>query len=223
MNGEWLLPLLRLTSPALPIGAYAYSRALEHAVHVGHVSDERSAGLWIIGLLQHSAAKLDGPLFQRLHAAFERGDSAGAEAWNARLLATRESAELRLEDTQLGAALARLLINQGVEQARPFGGRQDVCYATLFALAAVHFEVPGHAALLGWLWAQAESQCSAALRLVPLGQSAGQRLLVECQRVLPECARVASSLNDDEIGAIAPGLGIASALHETQYTRLFRS
>lgn len=223
MTGDWLLPLLRFTSPALPIGAYAYSRALEHAVHAGQVFDERSAGLWIVGLLQHSAAKLDGPLFRRLHAAFERSDSAGVEAWNAHLLATRESAELRLEDTQLGAALARLLVNQGVEQARAFGGRSDVCYATLFALATVHFQVPGSAALLGWLWAQAESQCSAALRLIPLGQSAGQRLLAECQRVLPECARVASSLNDGEIGAIAPGLGIASALHETQYTRLFRS
>lgn len=220
---HWLLPLLRFTSPALPIGAYAYSRALEHAVHVGHVNDEASAGAWILGLLEHSAARLDGPIFQRLHAAFEAGACDEVEAWNAQLLATRESAELRLEDTQLGAAFARLLLNQGVSAAEPFSARDDVCYATLFALAAVHFGVPRQPALLGWLWAQAESQCSAALRLVPLGQSAGQRLLSACTRVLPECARVASSLGDDEIGAIAPGLGIASALHETQYTRLFRS
>jgi urease accessory protein len=223
MEHDWLLPLLRFTSPALPIGAYAYSRALEHAVHVGHVSDEASAQSWILGLLEHSAARLDGPIFQRLHAAFDAGSSAEVEAWNAHLLATRESAELRLEDTQLGAAFARLLINQGMAAAAPFSARDDVCYATLFALAATQSGVPSRPALLGWLWAQAESQCSAALRLIPLGQSAGQRLLSECTRVLPECARVASSLEDHEIGAIAPGLGIASALHETQYTRLFRS
>ena len=219
----WLLSLLRFTSPTLPIGSYAYSRGLESAVHAGDVHDEASARTWIVGLLQHTAARLDGAILWRLLAAFAHDDREQVEAWNARLLASRESAELRLEDTQLGAALARLLAGQGVSAAQAFMSRADVCYATLFALAAISFEIPAAAALQGFLWAQAESQCSAAVRLIPLGQTAGQRLLAACAAVVPACAELARTLPDAAIGAFAPGLAIASALHETQYTRLFRS
>jgi urease accessory protein len=224
MNAEpWLLSLLRFTSPTLPIGAYAYSRGLEQAVHTGDVHDEASARAWILGLLQHTAARLDGAISWRLLAAFAQDELAQVERWNARLLASRESAELRLEDSQLGAAFARLLAGQGLAAAQAFIGRDDVCYATLFALAAVSFKVPAPAALQGFLWAQAESQCSAAVRLIPLGQTAGQRLLGACAEVVPVCAERARSIADADIGAFAPGLAIASALHETQYTRLFRS
>jgi urease accessory protein len=222
-GAPWLLSLLRFTSPTLPIGAYAYSRGLEQAVHAGDVHDEVSARGWILGLLQHTAARLDGAVLWRLLAALARDDQHDVEGWNARLLASRESAELRLEDTQLGAALARLLVGQGVDAARAFTSRDDVCYATPFALAAISFEIPAPAALQGFLWAQAESQCSAAVRLIPLGQTAGQRLLGACAGVVPVCAELAREIPDADIGAFAPGLAIASALHETQYTRLFRS
>jgi urease accessory protein len=173
--------------------------------------------------LQHTAARLDGAILWRLLAAHARADRTSVEAWNSRLVASRESAELRLEDTQLGAAMARLLVGQGVSAAEAFMGRDDVGYATLFALAAVSFGVPPAPALQGFLWAQVESQCSAAVRLIPLGQTAGQRLLGGCAELVPACAERARSLADDELGAFAPGLAIASALHETQYTRLFRS
>jgi urease accessory protein len=83
--------------------------------------------------------------------------------------------------------------------------------------------VSRESALLAYLWALTESQVSAALRLVPLGQSAAQRVLAEVVKVLPGCAAAALACSDAEIGALAPGLAIASALHETQYTRLFRS
>lgn len=218
-----LLGLLRFTSPSLPIGAYAYSRGLEYAVHCGTVCDEQSAACWIVGLTAHAAARLDGPILLRLHAAFASGDEPSIERWNALLLASRESSELRLEDTQIGAALCRLLSGQGVTRALRYGGRTDVCYATMFALAAVHNQVPARAALLGFLWAQAESQVSAAVRLIPLGQTAGQSLLTRLSDVLPDCVETASALADDDIGAFTPGLALASALHETQYTRLFRS
>jgi urease accessory protein len=220
---QWLLALLRLASPTLPIGAYAYSRGLEYAVHAGWVHDETSAQSWLLGLLQHTAARLDGPIFLRLYRALQQADLPALEHWNARLLASRESAELRLEDTQLGAALARLLAAQGVAAAQPWAARADACYATLFALAALHFEIASAPALLAFLWASTESQVSAALRLIPLGQTAGQRILSQLVRSLPPCAAEASALEDDEIGALAPGFALASALHETQYTRLFRS
>jgi urease accessory protein len=219
----WLLPLLRFVSPTLPIGSYAYSRGLEYAVHAGWVHDEASASAWIVGLLEHVIALLDGPVLLRLHLAHQANDDAALERWNARLLASRESAELRLEDTQMGAALARLLMSQGVARAQPWAARKDACYATLFALAAVHFAVPREPALLGFLWAIADSQTSAAVRLVPLGQTAGQRILAASIAKLPDCARSAEQLDDSQIGALSPALALGSALHETQYTRLFRS
>ena len=219
-----LLSLLRFVSPSLPIGAYAYSRGLEQAVCSGAVHDEGSAGDWILGLIGHTGARLDGPVFVRLYGALALGDVEGFERWNAFLLATRESSELRLEDTQLGAALARLLAAQALApQAATLLERSDVCYASAFALAAISCQVPLSAALLGFFWAQAEGQTSAAVRLIPLGQTAGQRLLSRITQVLPDCAALAQSLSDAEIGALSPGLALASALHETQYTRLFRS
>jgi urease accessory protein len=218
-----LLGLLRFVSPSLPIGAYAYSRGLEYAVHSGAVHDEASAEAWIVGLAVHATARLDGPVLLRLQAAFEAQDLASVERWNALLLASRESAELRLEDTQLGAALARLLVSQGEARAQAFVKRSDVCYASMFALAALHARMPSSMSLLGFMWAQAEGQVSAAVRLIPLGQTAGQNLLSKLSVTLPACVATASALSDHEIGAFTPGLALASALHETQYTRLFRS
>jgi urease accessory protein len=218
-----LLSLLRFVSPSLPIGAYAYSRALEYAVHCGAVHDEASAADWIVGLAIHTTARLDAPVLLRLHRAFAAGDDAAVTHWNALLLASRESSELRLEDTQLGAAFARLLLSQGVARAQQFCKRSDVCYASMFALAAVSSQLPEATALLGFMWAQAEGQVSAAVRLIPLGQKAGQNLLSRLITALPACMATASALDDPDIGAFAPGMALASALHETQYTRLFRS
>ena len=218
-----LLSLLRFVSPSLPIGAYAYSRALEYAVHSGAVHDEASAADWIVGLAVHTTARLDAPILLRLQRAFVAEDDQAVAHWNGFLLASRESSELRLEDTQLGAALARLLVGQGVPRAEAFCRRNDVCYASMFALAAVSSQLTEANTLLGFMWAQAEGQVSAAVRLIPLGQTAGQNLLSKLVAALPTCLETATSLADEEIGAFTPGLALASALHETQYTRLFRS
>jgi urease accessory protein len=219
----WLLPLLRFASPTLPIGSYAFSRGLEYAVHADWVHDEASASAWVLGLLEHVGAGLDGPLFVRLHAAASGTDPERLEHWNRRLLISRETAELRFEDTQLGAAFARLLAGQGVVAAQAWATRQDTCYATAFALAAAHFSVPVEPSLLAFLWAGAESQVSAAVRLIPLGQTASQRILGTLAQALPSCAARALACHDTQTGVLAPGLALASALHETQYTRLFRS
>jgi urease accessory protein len=224
----WLLPLLRFASPTLPVGAYAYSRGLEYAVHAGWVTDERSASDWIVGLLEHLGGQLDGPLFVRLYAALAAGDREQVERWNAWSLAARESAELRLEDTQLGAALVRLLVAQGPcaiadLDASRLAGRDDVTYGAAFALAMLQHVVPLSAALHAYLWTLTEAQVSAAVRLVPLGQTAGQRILAQVVECLPGQVERALVLEDDAIGAFAPALALGSALHETQYTRLFRS
>jgi len=218
-----LLRLLQLVSPTLPIGTFAYSQGLEAAVAAGWVHDESSAAAWIAGLLEASLARLDLPLLARLHDAWSRADSGALDACSALLHACRPSFELETEERHLGASLARLLHNLGVAGAAAWTDRADVTYATMFALAAVRWEVPAPAAAAGYAFAWVEAQVSAAVRLVPLGQSAGQRILLAASALIPRAVALGATLPDDDIGAAAPSHAIASAHHETQYSRLFRS
>jgi urease accessory protein len=222
-----LLRLLHLCSPTLPIGAFAYSQGLEGAVTVGWVSDEDGALAWITGQIGAQLATLDLPLLRRFYDAWGPSpggaDALALDAWSAFLAASRPTAELQLEDRHLGAALARVLEGLDLSEARGWMGRSDVSHAALFALAARRWDVPFAAAAQGFAFAWAEAQTSAAVRLVPLGQSAGQRILVAAAATIPAAVARALTLSDDELGASAPRLAIASARHETQYSRLFRS
>jgi urease accessory protein len=218
-----LLRLLQLISPALPVGAYAYSQGLETAVTQGWVHDEESAWRWLDGLLNNPLCYLDVPVFARLYRAWQAADADRLSAWNDRLYAGREAAELQQEDRHLGAALARLLADLGVVEAAAWRAAPRVCFATLFSLAAVRWHIALSPATQGYLWAWAENQVAAATRLIPLGQTAGQRLLVRLMPAIRRAAQRGLLVEDGGIGRAAPGLALASTLHETQYTRLFRS
>lgn len=217
------LRLWQLISPALPIGAYAYSQGMEYAVNANWITDEDEAAEWIEGQLSSVLACLDVPVFARLYRAWGEDDEERLEYWSRFLLASRESSELVAEDRYLGTALARLLIDLGIEQARRWQDHSYSAYATVFTLAANHWSIDLDAAAEGYLWAWGENQVAAAIKLVPLGQTAGQRILSSLIDAIPEAVLHGLTLEDDDIGGLAPGLGIASALHETQYTRLFRS
>jgi urease accessory protein len=218
-----LLRLLQLASPALPIGAFAYSQGLEMAVELGFVSDEESAREFLSGVLLDGMARLELPLLVRLHAAFERGDDVEAGGWSELLLASRETAERRAEEQHLGRALARLLADQGLVEASAWHRADGVTFLSLFALAGARFGVPAGALLPAFAFSWAESQVGALSRLIPLGQLAVQRVLAALAALVPVAQATALSLADDELGATLPGLALASALHETQYTRLFKS
>jgi urease accessory protein len=218
-----LLRLLQLVSPALPIGTFAYSQALEAAVAAGWIADEASAGDWIGGLLACTVGGLDLPVLARLHGAWAAGDQATATAWSRFLIAARASGELQAEERHLGGNLARLLDGLGVAGARPWLTRADATYAAMFALAATHWRIALPDAAHGYAFAWVEAQTSAAVRLVPLGQSAGQRILLALGARIPDVVARALATADDDIGAGAPSHAIASAHHETQYSRLFRS
>ena len=222
-----LLRLLHLASPALPIGGFHFSQGLEYAVDVGWVRDEASALLWIDGVAQSSLATLDLPVLHRLHAACEAGDLEGAARWNRFLIACRETAELRAEDRHLGAALLRVLIELDLDTAPVSSavGRDGVgvSHAAAYAFACSCWRIDGLAALQAYAWAWAENQVLAAVKLVPLGQSAGQRMLHALMARLGALTSRAIDLVDSDIGACSFAQSIASARHETQYTRLFRS
>jgi urease accessory protein len=218
-----LVRLLQLTSPALPIGAFAFSQGLESAVELGFIQDEASARDWLAGTLQSGMVLLDLPVLLRLHAAWCAGDAGSVERWSAFLLASRETAERRDEDQKLGRALARLLSDQGVAAAAGWLERETVTHACLFALAASAYGIREEAAALGFAFSWAENQVGALSRLVPLGQLAAQRVLSAVGAQVPGAVARARTLADAELGVTLPGLALASALHETQYTRLFKS
>jgi urease accessory protein len=220
---EARLRLLQLASPALPVGAYAYSQGLESAVELGWVHDETSARDWILGLLAHSQARLDALVLIRLHGAWQRDDTEAVQHWTRWLYASRESFELQQEDRHLGQNLARLLVDLDLPEAAPWRGAERVCFATLFALAAARWGIAPRDAISGYLWTWTENQVMAATKLVPLGQTAGQRILGAAIPVIEHTTEQALELPDDELGFSAPGLALAAARHETQYSRLFRS
>ncbi len=221
-----LLRLLQLASPALPIGAYSYSQGLEWAVESGTVCDPTSAHRWIGDLLELVVARNEAAVAWRLVTAAQRGDWPAFVTWNGWFRASRETSELRAETLQMGGSLARLAVELELldASARDVLARLDpVVLPAAFALAARGSGVSGDHALAAYVWSWLENQVLAAVKLVPLGQIAGQRLLASLGAAIPEAVATAMALGDDEISTFAPGFAIASARHETQYTRLFRS
>ena len=223
LTGQALLRLFQLSSAALPIGAFAYSQGLEPAVAFGDVKCRETSCRWISGMLERSFMRLDVPVFARIQRAFSEGDNAAARRWNDYLFAARGSAELRAEERQVGSALARLLAREGVAAAQAWVADPRVTLATGFALASVAWSAPLKESALSYTFAWAEAQVGAATRLIPLGQSDAQRVLSTLiERAATHIDR-ALTRRDDELSSSAPGQLLLSALHETQYSRLFRS
>jgi urease accessory protein len=218
-----LLRLLQLVSPALPIGAFNFSQGMEYAIEAGWVRDESAARDWILGLMRQGVGTLDIPLLARMHDAWAAGDAARVRDLSARLIACRETQELREEDRHLGRSLARVLYGIGLVEAESWQRSQEATLAAMFSMAAVHSGVPRGATCAGYLWAWCENQAIATVKLLPLGQTAGQRVLETLRVEIPPICHAALELDESDIGAATPGLCIASCHHETQYTRLFRS
>jgi urease accessory protein len=202
-----LARLLQLASPTLPVGAYSYSQGLEAAVEAGIVSDAASVERWIGDVLEFSVARMEAPLlWQMMH----------GEDRNEMFIASRETAELRAETLQMGHSLCRLLEELGFADL-PKG---EVAFPTAFAIAARRWNIEPRAALVAYLWSWLENQVMAAVKAVPLGQTAGQRILLSLGEGLE---RIADEAGKAEFSNFAPGLAVLSSRHETQYSRLFRS
>ena len=218
-----LLRLLQLTSPSLPIGMYSYSQGLERAVEDCWITNEQEAGEWISGLLSHNLSRIDAPILARLYDAWITDDAKTVRYWSRILLASRETSELRAEDRQTGQALARLLVGLEHSKITLWLNDPETTFATLFSYAAVSWKIPKSAAVSGYLWSWLENQILCAVKLVPLGQLAGQRLLGDLAGQIPGLVAQAFSIADDDIGGSTFAMALASSRHEIQYCRLFRS
>jgi urease accessory protein len=201
--------LLQLASPTLPVGAYSYSQGLEAAVEAGIVRDAASAEAWIGDALELSIGRFEAPLLWRMM-------QAEGEALNDYFLASRETAELRAETLQMGHSLKKLLEELGLGTLPV----TEPAYPSAYAFAVKRLELDPREALLAYLWSWLENQVMAAVKAVPLGQSAGQKILLSIGASLPPIARQAETA---EPANFVPGLAVLSARHETQYSRLFRS
>lgn len=221
MNAAALLHLLQFASPALPIGGYSYSQGLEAALEQGLVRDATGARDWIARQLDEVVARWDAPLLWRLLRAFAAGDAVGIRSWGDCFLASRDTAELRAETVQMGYSLARLVEELGVADTRALG--PEVSLPLAYACAVDGLGIPHEEALLAMIFSWAENQVLVCVKSVPLGQVAGQRLLLSLRPDIERAAALARTLHDDDMSNWAPGLSMLSMRHEVQHGRLYRS
>ena len=223
-----LLPLMWLASPALPIGGFSYSEGLEAAVEAGSVRDEASAASWLADQL-HLMARADLALLAQATAAWRARDFGTLERLDQWVRATRESAELRLQSEQMGRSLLewlKSLQRPDFDPAQLSPELRSPSYPLAFALALsilLPADQPPSHGLYAYAFGWAENLVQAAIKAVPLGQSAGQRMLARLCAEIPAAVAQALRLREDERQAFSPMLAILSARHETQYSRLFRS
>ena len=224
-SGGSLMQLMWLASPALPIGGFSYSECLEAAVDSARVTTESEAKEWLLDQLQLSLARSDLAVVAQAVPAWQRDDRPRIDALNTWVLQTRESSELRAQAEQMGRSLLEWLRNHTTAtpgQIATLAALQPT-YPLAFALAAAATQAPLRDCLLTYAFGWAENLVQAAIKSVPLGQSAGQRMLSALTAEIPAAVEHALCLADRERQAFSPMLAILSAQHEVQYSRLFRS
>ena len=220
-----LLQLIWLASPALPVGGFSYSEGLEAAVDRAGVDTEAAASDWLVDQLLLSLARSDLPVINQAITAWRQNDAARIASLNAWILQTRETSELRAQTEQMGRSLLEWLRNHNTatpEQIAACAALQPT-YPVAYALAVAATLAGVRDGLLAFTFGWAENMTQSAIKAVPLGQSAGQRILARMAAEIPEAVDRAMSLPGDERQAFSPMLAILSAQHETQYSRLFRS
>jgi urease accessory protein len=226
LPAQALLQLMWLASPALPVGGFSYSEGLESAVEAGLADTEAKAQRWLLDQLTLALGRTDLAVAAQAFGAWQRSDLGRVTELNDWVRCTRESSELRQQAEQMGRSLFEWL-----RQRRPDDPRVTALGALApaptwplaFALAAVHTGAPLREALLAHAFGWAENMVQAAIKSVPLGQSAGQRMLAALSEAIPAVVDAAIALPDGERQACTPMLAILSARHEAQYSRLFRS
>jgi urease accessory protein len=220
-----LLQLIWLASPALPVGGFSYSEALEAAIDHEHVHDEASCADWLADQLHLSQARGDMALMAQAIPAWQTMNTQRLKELSQWVHTTRETQEMRLQTEQMGRSLLDWLRiqNKATEAALKHCSELRPTYPMAMSLALSLANAPLESALQAYAFGWAENMTQAALKAVPLGQVSGQKILARLAQEIPEAVQHAIALSDDERQAFCPMLAVMSARHETQYSRLFRS
>jgi len=223
---DGLYRLMALMSPSYPIGAFSYSHGIEWAVEDGLVCDRATLTAWLRVIVTQGAGFTDAVLLARAHAALVAGDEAALEAVVELAAALRGSAELALETEQQGGSFLRTTAAvwpaPRLDAMRARWADRPVALPVVIALATAG-TLPVQAVVLAFLHALTGNLASAGMRLVPLGQTDGQRAIADLRPAALDAAARAVAMPLDEIGSAAVMIDWTSMRHETQYTRLFRS
>ncbi len=214
---------MSLMSPTLPIGGFTYSQGIEKAVEDGWITDVDTAYEWLNGQLLYGLAYTDLPILRKLYSAYKQNNRSEVLRWGQILLACRETSELRQEEINRGRALARVLESLDKSIAKEWEDLISTNHLSGFALISHHWGISIKDLLLSYSWSWLENQVSAVVKIIPLGQTQGQQLLHKLIAMAPEIVNQSMLLDEKDIGLSQPALAIVSSLHETQYTRIFRS
>lgn len=221
---QQLLFLLQLTSSALPVGAYSYSEGLESLVDQGSLQTAPDLTHWLVQELGYGAVRLETAVMIRAYQAVRDQDFEALVFWNHWLSAAKETEELRQQSWQMGNSLLRLLQSlQPQGQAGEMINGSACNFAIAFGLAAAGWRIDRQGAALGYLHSWATNLISAGVRLIPLGQTQGQKILLTLHNPIQQASQETLILSDDDLSSCGWGLALASMTHETQYSRLFRS
>jgi len=225
-NRPAITRLLQLCSPTLPIGGFSYSQGLEAAVDARVVCDEGSLENWLRSGIQHQLGANEAPMVALIHRRWNENDVAMVHHYNAWFLASRESRELRLETEQMGWSLADLALKLDWGSGSLRAALREIkpiALPTAFSFAAIALQIDVAEAVTGYCFNWTENQIAAAVKTMPIGQVAGQKILYSLHDCIEQTASAALAIDFDQISTFTPQLAILSARHEIQYSRLFRS
>lgn len=217
-----IVRLMAWLSPSFPVGAYAYSHGLEFAVESGLVRDRDSLAEWVTGILRFGAGRVDADLFREAWQAVRSGDNDRLNTIAHLGRAMRGTLEIASESTAQGEAFSDAVASAWTAAGGAHAPPRAV-YPVSVAAAVAREDIPLQEGLAAYLHALTSNLVSAGVRLIPLGQTDGQRALANLEDEVLGAAAAALARPLDDIGAAALIVDWASMQHETQYTRLFRS
>ncbi|NJK48584.1 urease accessory protein UreF [Candidatus Gracilibacteria bacterium] len=224
IDNSALLHLLQLASPALPVGAYSYSEGLESLVDRKVINNKETLEDWIKHELSYGSIRIEIAIMLRSYHSVCQNDLETLDKWNAWLSAARDTEELRQQSWQMGRSLLKLFVELQPQYSTFASAIESPCnYAVAFGIASACWQIEDRIAAIGYLQSWTANIISAGVRLIPLGQTAGQQILINLHDIIVRVTQEILLLKDEELGSCSWGLALASMTHQTQYTRLFRS
>jgi urease accessory protein len=224
IENQQLLRLLQLASPLLPVGGYSYSEGLESLISQGIISDRSTLQTWMQRELDVGAIRVETAVMDRAYLAGLESNGERLQHWNQWLSAARETEELRYQSWQMGGSLTKLAIELTPEiQNLITAIDRPHNYAIVFGITAQYWQIDRQTTIAAYLHSWVTNSLGAGLKLIPLGQTAGQQILWTLQGEIEAVAQTIPTLADDDLYACSWGLSLASMQHESLYSRLFRS